>query len=554
MMLSVVFMTAAAGPGTRAAPLGAARVASALKAAPDLAGRISVAIVEGFAGDAPAEMAAKAAALRPDILGLSLYSWNSGLLEAACAIIKADSPGLLVVAGGPDASAAPERLLASGLADIVVTGEGEEAFPRLVRSALAGAALPGPLVRAPLLDPASLTSPWLDGTLDPGRWGGAAIELTRGCPYRCAFCFESKGEATLRRFPLEVVSAEIERFARAGVEEVFVLDPTFNADARRMAEAVRIFSERGPEMRYVVELRAELLSAEQARLLSTIDCSVQIGLQSRDPKVLAAVDRKLEPELFARRIRLLEEEGVIYGLDLIYGLPGDDLAGFRRSLDYALDLGPNHLDVFRLAVLPGTALADRAVGLGLQYDDTAPYLLRSSPGFGAGDLDEAERLAGAADLFYTKGRAVMWFRPIAALLRARPSSIIARFADFIAGPGATGNTAPPHREIEEKQLRFLSTLFAERPPKGNSGRAAADAALDLVRVSGAWTRALAEGEATELSLGWSPEDLLDYATAGIAEFAAESPRAAGRWTCAPGSDGPGFIKSGGNRRARQRPG
>ena len=548
--LSVVFMTAAAGPGTRAAPLGAARVSSALKAAPDIAGRISVAIVEGFAGDTPEAMAAKAAALRPDILGLSLYSWNAGLLEAACALLKEVRPGLLVVAGGPDASAAPERLLADGIADIVVTGEGEESFPVLVRSRLAGTPMPGPLVRSPLLDPAGLASPWLDGTLDPARWGGAAIELTRGCPYRCAFCFESKGAARLRRFPLEVIDAEIARFAAAGVEEVFVLDPTFNADSRRMAEAIRIFSERGPDMRYVIELRAELLTAEQARLLSTIDCSVQIGLQSCDPKVLAPLDRKLEPELFARKIRLLEEEGVIYGLDLIYGLPGDDIAGFRRSLDYALDLGPNHLDVFRLAVLPGTALADRAASLGLEYDAKAPYLVRSSPRFGSGDLDEARRLAEAADLYYTKGRAVMWFRPVAALLRFRPSTIIARFADHVAGLGI--DPALPHREIEGIQLQFLSSLFAERPPKGNAGKAAADAALDLVRVSGAWTRALAEGESTELSLGWNPEDLLDYATADIAEFAAEAPRTAGRWTCAPGNDGPRFMRSGAGRGVRSR--
>lgn len=547
--LSIVFLTAAVGAGYRAAPLGAARLAAALKAASGLPGRFRVEIVEGVATDLPEALAAKAAAFSPDLVGLSLYSWNSGLLEAAGALVKAKRPGMLIVAGGPNASADPARLRNLGLADLVVAGEGEAAIVDIARAMLDGKPLPGPVIRAPLLDPASLSSPWLDGTLDPARWGGAAIELTRGCPFRCSFCFESKGAAKLRRFPLEVVAKEIARFQEAGVEEVFVLDPTFNADQRRMADAIYIFNERGPELRYFIELRAELLTAEQARLLSTIDCSVQIGLQSADPKVLALVNRELDPERFAKKLRLLDEEGIIYGLDLIYGLPGDDIHGFKRSLDYALGLGPNHLDVFRLAVLPGTALHDRSAELGLQYEPVAPYLVRSTPTFGPADLDQAERFADAVDALYNKGRAVMWFRSVAVLAKARPSTLVARFADYLDASGKSVSADAPHRAIEELQLAFLAASFAEKPPKAAG---AAEVALDLVRVSGAWTRAFAEGERTELELGWNPDDLLDYAMGDIAEFAAEAESVRGRWTCAPGADGPEFRKAGGARPAPKR--
>ena len=545
--LSIVFLSAAVAPGPRAAPLGAARVVSALRASPVIASRARVAMVEGYSGDEPESIASKAIALSPDVLGLSLYSWNSGLLIAAAALLKARIPGLLVVAGGPDSTADPERLVGDGLVDIAVAGEGESAMAQIVTARLEGTPLPGPVLRAPLIDPASLSSPWLDGTLVPSEWGGAAIELTRGCPYRCAFCFESKGASKLRRFPMKVVAAEIAAFEASasgggGVEEVFVLDPTFNADSRLMMEAIAIFRNDGPSLRYFIELRAELLTADQARALSSIECSVQIGLQSCDPAVLAKVNRNFDPEVFPRRLRLLDEEGIIFGLDLIYGLPGDTLPGFKRSLDYALGLGPNHLDVFRLAVLPGTALYDQATQHGLKYDSAAPYLVRSTPEFCAKDLDDAERLAAAVDIMYNKGRAVMWFRSVAVLAKARPSTLMARFADYIdesALDKAALSADAPHKRIEALQLGFLTTMFAEKPPRVAG---AADAALDLVRVSGAWTRAFAEGETSELSLGWNPEDLLDYAMDDIAEFASESARQAGRWACVSGSDGPRFKK------------
>ncbi|GAB1454820.1 B12-binding domain-containing radical SAM protein [Spirochaetota bacterium] len=545
--LRVVFLTAAVAPGPRAAPFGAARVVSALRASPAIASRTRVSIVEACTEDEAEALASKAMALSPEVLGLSLYSWNSVLLIKAAALLKARLPGILVVAGGPDSTANPERLVDDDHVDIAVAGEGEAAMVQIITARLEGSSLPGPVLRTPLLDPAGLPSPWLDGTLPPSNWEGAAVELTRGCPYRCSFCFESKGASRLRRFPLKVIEAEIAAFEACstgggGVGEVFVLDPTFNADSRLMMEAIAIFRNVGPSLRYYIELRAELLTAEQARALSSIECSVQIGLQGSDPEILAKVNRKFDPDLFSRRLRLLDEEGIIFGLDLIYGLPGDTLPGFKRSLDYALGLGPNHLDVFRLAVLPGTALYDQAAGHGLIYDPVAPYLVRSTPEFCAKDLDDAERLATALDIMYNRGRAVMWFRSVAILAKACPSTLMARFADYIDEATMHKAALPadaPHRLIEELQLGFLAAMFAEKPPRLAG---AADAALDLVRVSGAWTRAFAEGESSELSLGWNPEDLLDYAMADIAEFAAESERQKGRWVCVPGADGPRFKK------------
>lgn len=556
--LSLVFLTAAAGQGPRAAPFGAGRVAAAVKADERLAGRVSVRIVEGLATDAPATLAAKAAALSPDVLGLSLYSWNAGLLCKAAALVSSGAPGLVVVAGGPVATAEPERV-ASGAygcpVDATVAGEGEEALPELLARILSGERLrgQGAVIRAGAVKLERLPSPWLDGTLDAGAWGGAALELTRGCPYRCDFCFESKGLPGLRRFPLALAERELRRFDEAGVEEVFVLDPTFNADQKRLKESVAAFRRAGPGLRYYIELRAELVTAEQARLLSELDCALQLGLQTADPEVSARLGRRLDPAAYARKVRLLDEEGLVYGLDLIYGLPGDSLAGFRRSLDYALDLGPNHLDAFRLAVLPGTVLADRAAELGLEHDPDAPYLVRSAPGFGPEALAAAERLAQAADLFYNRGRAVMWFRPLAQLARLRPSVILERFADYVdttakhdavradavRADAALASDAP-HAAIEALQIGFLRSLLS-----GGRASVALDAALDLTRVSGAWTRALAEGERTELELGWPPEDLLDYAMGDIAAFAAEAPREPARWTCEPSDQGPRF------RRARQ---
>ncbi len=111
-----------------------------------------------------------------------------------------------------------------------------------------------------------------------------------------------------------------------------------------------------PQIHYHIEAKADLLDDETICLLAELQCSVQVGLQSADPKVLSPLQRKLDPQQMIRQLRKLSDAGVTFGLDLIYGLPGDNHQGFRRSLDFALKRQPNQIDIFPLAVLPGTEL------------------------------------------------------------------------------------------------------------------------------------------------------------------------------------------------------
>ena len=456
----------------QAVPLACAFLKEALLADERLAGAISVDIAEFFLEDAPNACAEGILQTAPDLVAFSVYVWSRDHALSVAAELRRRAPRLTLCAGGAEPTANPAGLLDSGLFHFLIRGEGEAPFAEAVRLATRGLApggvrgvvlpgeLPGPLPAPVELE--SIPSPYLSGLLDPAAAGGALWQLSRGCDFACAFCFDHKGSGGVRRFGLARIEQELLLFARLRVPQVFVLDSTFNKVPKRAKEILRLIGKLAPQVHFHFEVRSEFIDAEMAELFASITCSLQIGLQSADPGVLRGVGRGFDAEDFAWRVSLLNQSGAIFGFDLIYGLPGDSLALFRASLDFALALYPNHLDIFPLAVLPGTRLYGKAAELGLKHLDAPPYTLLSTPDFAAQPLEQARLLAVACDIFYSRGKAVAWFNAVVAALKLTPSAFLFDFSRFLGSRGTRGEQEIAELEIWGLQREFLGEIFRER--------------------------------------------------------------------------------------------
>jgi hypothetical protein len=257
------------------------------------------------------------------------------------------------------------------------------------------------------------------------------------------------------------VNAELEWFVKKEAAQVFVIDSTFNQDMKRAKEILRLIAKAAPHIHFHFEVRSEFIDAEMARLFARLNCSLQVGLQSAHPHVHKMVHRVFNADEFSRNIALMNQTGAVFGFDLIYGLPGDDLEGFSASIDFALRLYPNHLDIFPLAVLPGTALATKADIHGLCHLEEPPYTLHSSPTFPDGAMKDAAGLAAACDIFYSRGKAVAWFNSLRTPTSLSPSSFLRAFQNWLtAEKGQTvTETALSDQDIWQAQRAFITSLY-----------------------------------------------------------------------------------------------
>ncbi|MBK9715435.1 MAG: DUF4080 domain-containing protein [Kouleothrix sp.] len=368
---------------------------------------------------------------RPDVLGLSLYTWSSERSLAIAERARALLPGLLVVVGGPEVQHDNDWLLRHPAVDVAVFGEGEQTFAELL-ALLADDRRPQapplnhPVTRSPghlttighlaairgivfrdesgdlivtgervaLADLAPLPSPYLLGYLEPGPI--MMVEISRWCPYACAFCLYGRNmgpKLGSRYFPLERILAEVRWGRERGATQIHFVEANLNLVPvfRPLMAALAEMNADGALALYA-ELRGEHLADEAVDALARAGLRVaEVGLQTANPVALAAAHRRTDLQKWAAGTRRLARRGVEIYLDVILGLPADDAAGAAETLDFIRREELGAYDVFTLQVLPGTETRRQAAEYGLTFQERPPYYILGTDRLSYGELRRLRR-------------------------------------------------------------------------------------------------------------------------------------------------------------------
>ena len=163
-----------------------------------------------------------------------MHVQKEGIREA---LARARALGRRTMIGGPYASAEPERFLE--LADHVVVGEPDEAFPRIAADLEAGTALP--LYR--ITDKPDITKSPLPryDLIRASDYHTGAVQFSRGCPFQCEFCdiITIYGRKPRTKRP-EQVLAELDQLNRLGWHKsIFIVDDNFIGNHHRALELCR---------------------------------------------------------------------------------------------------------------------------------------------------------------------------------------------------------------------------------------------------------------------------------------------------------------------------
>jgi oxygen-independent coproporphyrinogen III oxidase len=112
---------------------------------------------------------------------------------------------------------------------------------------------------------------------------------------------------------------------------------------------------------WTIEANPATLTLEYAHMLRELGVDrLSFGAQSFKPTELATLERHHHPDDVPRSVQLARAAGFErINLDLIYGIPGQDLAAWADSLESAITLGTSHLSCYGLTYEPNTPMAVR---------------------------------------------------------------------------------------------------------------------------------------------------------------------------------------------------
>lgn len=402
-----VAMLAMNAPGYQSLALGYLRAYA--EADQRLQGRVAFQTLDLESDMDPWWVAYRLIGMRPDVVAASVLCWNARAVYDVCRLVREALPATKIVLGGPEVGPVAEDVLREHpYVDAVVRGEGEETFadvldllrrdkPLSRAEGVTARDSAGTIRSAPdrglISDLDRIPSPYLAGVLQPVG-GRAYIEGYRGCPHRCAYCFEGKGYGRIRSFGRERVEAELRFLAEeCDVRQFSFIDPVFNLTDDRVSWLCALLEPYAAHGRslHTIEVDIERIDDPTAALLKRSGVtSVETGPQSIGKAALEACHRPFDAQRFAAGVTALKRQGIEVECDIIAGLPGDTAEDFFAGIGFCLGLDPGIIQTSTLHVLPGTDLWARAEELGLRYDPLPPHEVISTPDFSFTDLRRAE--------------------------------------------------------------------------------------------------------------------------------------------------------------------
>lgn len=363
-------------------------------------------ILEFVIGDRPADMAERILAVGPRILGIGVYIWNAREVAALVRVLKSVAPELLIVLGGPEVSHDPLRENFDD-ADFIIRGEGETAFAELCGRLLSGEGSPQRVIVADPPDLAALVLPYEFYSDEDVGHRIIYLEASRGCPFACEFCLSSI-DRRVRFFDRADIRQAIDTLWQRGVRHFKFIDRSFNLDLDLATALMDDFLARtDPFMVHFEMIPGHFPPALKERLSQFPVGSLQleIGIQTLSPEVAARIGRPLDMDRIEENLMFLARKtGAHLHLDLIFGLPGEEIGEMARGLDRLVAMGRGEIQLGILKKLSGTAIARHDGPFAMVFSPLPPYELLQNDRVSFAEMQELKRLARFWDLYHNSGR------------------------------------------------------------------------------------------------------------------------------------------------------
>lgn len=352
-----------------------------------------------------------------DVVGIGGIITTYKYVKWLIGIIKKYHPDKKIILGGSIGTSIPQLMLERNPVDVICIGEGEETIQELIAvlerkgdlSGVKGIWYKGASgeikrtsARAPIKNLDSLPFPawdifpmdiylknpvgapnrnkWIDGSADTGV---LSINLngTRGCPYKCIYCYHDFMGQGYRTRSAENIISEIELlYEKYGVTYFHFTDDEFVINKSFIYELCRKFKDlmkkTGIKLTWGCAGRVNLMDEMLISTMVSAGCvSIGYGIESGSQKILDLIKKQVTVKQAKDAVRFTQKYIGWADCSFMVGYPGETEDTIQETIDFCQELGLTPEVIFFLTPYPGTELYSMAVEQG-KITDEEQYILQ----------------------------------------------------------------------------------------------------------------------------------------------------------------------------------
>jgi anaerobic magnesium-protoporphyrin IX monomethyl ester cyclase len=328
--------------------------------------------------------------LTEDTLFVGISSMTGPQLLSALEIAKGvrdRNPEIPIVWGGIHASLMPMQTISHKLVDIVVEGEGEQTIVELADTLINKGDLcdisgiyfkeksgqvyyTGP---RELLDFDSLPFPaWshIEHNLETymkNRGGRLMIQFSRGCPFRCSFCYNKTfNKQTFRIKAPDRIIEEIEYLiSKYNIRKFDICDDNFITYKKVFLDFAEKIEKRKLDVDLQLSVRLNYIDQKIIEGLSKARVSMLfIGVESGSQRIIDEIKKDIKIERIKAAIEMLSRSQIVGFYSFMFNFPFETLEDLMKTKDLAefiYDKGKMILNLNSYCPYPGTELYERVV-------------------------------------------------------------------------------------------------------------------------------------------------------------------------------------------------
>ncbi|MBF0224520.1 MAG: B12-binding domain-containing radical SAM protein [Desulfobacterales bacterium] len=190
----------------------------------------------------------------------------------------------------------------------------------------------------------------------------AILESSRGCPYKCSFCYKGMFGSKVRQKNvfrmIDEVKYVIKKFS---VKNIYFLDLEFGLNKNFLTSFCELIIQQKIKLNWCCQTRVNDVDKDILKLMKSAGCSlIHFGIESGSKKILLDIGKNITLSNAQKAVYRSEEAGIRTAVFLNFGFPFETRNDMEKTINFAIKLNPTYVSFHLIAPFPGTEIAKKS--------------------------------------------------------------------------------------------------------------------------------------------------------------------------------------------------